>query len=347
MKRVRKILNTGIIGLIILFIPVPSLTALDFSILNRGKTIFQEILIETDQEETNYYYNFGLTGLEPGARHNIHISTTEDLIFCSFYLFGIANENYVIENVAIEEHSVVYILPEHYQEEMDIYNDMDNPDAVYGADFFERTEYAFVDEESPENQFKTEVELFNYTNYRIFRIYCHPVSDFTETGMDPPGDSPGETPFSPEEEINLLEGRVLGPQESLTLELVMDPDVEYEVVLKSADNLEFKKALDGSSDSDFLVFYDSDRVKDWENKSLVFKNSTTEELKEIYIMDQESGNRVEVLDGKILRSQEEIQYLLTADITKADLIIKTASNSKIYIFDWDFSHNPRVEIQDE
>ena len=347
MKRIRKISNSAIIGLIILFMPVPLLKALDFSILNRGKTIFQEILIETDQADTNYYFNFGLTGLEPGARHNIHISTTEDLIFCSFYLFGIANENYVIENVAIEEHSVVYILPEHYKEEMDIYNDMDNPDAVYGADFFERTEYAFVDEESPENQFKTEVELFNYTNHRIFRIYYHPVTvtDTADTGQEFISDS-GEEGY-PSAEVNLLEGAVLGPQESLTLELIMDPDIEYEVVLKSADNLEFKKVLNGSSSSDFLVFYDSDRVKEWENKALVFKNSTAEELKEIYIMDQDSGNRVEVLDGEILRAQEETQYLLTENITKADLIIRTASNSKIYIFDWDFSQNSRVEIQDE
>ena len=149
------------------------------------------------------------------------------------------------------------------------------------------------------------------------------------------------------EQQNLLKGDVLGPQESLTLELVMDPEVNYEILLKSSDNLEFKKNLDGSSENDFLVFYDSDLVKDWENRSLVFINRTTEEIKEIYAIDQENGTRVEVLKGEILGAGEEIEYLLTENIIKADLIIKTASNSKIYIFDWDFSSDSHVEITDE
>ncbi len=333
MIKTNKVLVATVFGLALLFFQKEEIWALDFSILNRGNIIFQEILIETDQADTDYYYNFGITGLEPGARHNIHISTTEELIFCSFYLFGISNENYVIENVAIEEHSIVYILPEHYKEDMDNYHDVDNPDAVYGADFFERTEFAFVDEESPENQFKTELELFNYTNFPIFRIFCRDIhsdnSDIKE-GRD----------------LNLLpEGKVLSPQESLTLELVLEPDITYEMILKSSEDLEFVKQLDSGLDNDFLVFYDSDRVKEWENRPLMFKNSTLEELKEIYLMDQESGNRVEVLNGSILGSGGEKEYLLTENITRADIIIKTASNSKIYIFDWDFSQNSYVEIQ--
>ena len=332
-------LKTGTLtGLLLLFFCTQQLSALDFAILNRGNIIFQEILIKTDQAESDYYFNFGITGLEPGARHNIHISSNDDLLFCSFYLFGISNENYVIENVAIEESSIVYILPEHYQEEIESYYDMDNPDAVYGADLFDRLEYTFVDEENPENQYRTEVEIFNYTNSPIFRVYC-------EETIKPEEKSPVEN--GEDGKDNLLHGRVLEPQGSLTVELVLIPDSEYILEIKSSDNKIFQKVLDSSGDNDFLVFYDSDRLKDWDNLSLTFINETTEELKEINLIDPVSGKRVEILNGQVLEADNKLEYLLTENILVSDIIIKTTSNNKIYLLEWDLSKNQDVQIRNE
>ena len=328
--------NNILIFLFLLLI-VYRVSALDFSILNRGEIIFQEILIETDQEDSNYYFNFGITGLEPGARHNIHISSTEDLIFCSFYLFGISNENYIIENVAIEQNSIVYILPEHYHEAAGIYDDVDNPDAVYGAHLFDRSDYAMLDEESPENQYKTELELFNYTNSTIFRVYCTPLDNAAPEGED--------VELLPPE--NLLGGKVLNPQESISLELVLVPEIRYKLQLKGPENRLFEKELDGSSENDFLVFYDSDIHRDWENIPLSIINNTEEELKEIFLIDQESGKRLEILDGDVLSPESDMEFLLTDRINLCDIIVITASDKKSYIFDWNLKENRTIEIKVE
>ena len=76
---------------IMLFISLP-LFSLDFSILNKGDIIFQEIFIDSGIEQNNYYHNFGVQGLEPGARHNVNIFSTEEILFCSFYLYGISRK---------------------------------------------------------------------------------------------------------------------------------------------------------------------------------------------------------------------------------------------------------------
>ncbi len=337
MYRASRVITRKKIILLFLVLIGIRVSALDFAILNRGEIIFQEILIETDQEDSNYYFNFGITGLEPGARHNIHISSAEDLIFCSFYLFGISNENYIIEDVAIEQNSIVYILPEHYHEASGIYDDVDNPDAVYGAHFFDRSDYAKMDEESPENQYKTELELFNYTNSTIFRVYCIPIDNavagYRDTDVIPPE--------------NLLGGKVLNPQESISLELVLVPDISYKLQLKGPENRLYEKELDGSSENDFLVFYDSDMYRDWENIPLNFINTTEEELKEIFLIDQATGKRLKVLDGKVLSPKSELEFLLTDQINLCDIIVITASDRKNYIFDWNLDENRMIEIKDK
>lgn len=330
-------------ALMVFFLCPFSAASLDFAILNRDEIIFQEILIETNDSENNYYFNFGITGLEPGARHNIHISSTEDMIFCSFYLFGISNENYAIENVAIEQNSIVYILPEHYREEMDVYHDVDNPDVVYGASHFDRSEYFLVDEETPENQYKTELELFNYTNSPIFRIYClkKDISD----SENPENEDEKE---SLEKDLeNLLTTRVLNPQDSVTLELVLIPEESYCLQLRGGDGTQFEKSISASSGNDFLVFYDSDRATAWENRHLQIINNTPEELKEVFLIDQESGRRVELLEGKILEPESGFEYLLEDEMVVCDIVIKTASNRKSYIFDWNILEDQVILISDE
>ncbi|OQY33860.1 MAG: hypothetical protein B6241_06500 [Spirochaetaceae bacterium 4572_59] len=334
MYRTLTVTAGKLFALIVFFLCPFSAFSLDFAILNRDEIIFQEILIETNDSENNYYFNFGITGLEPGARHNIHISSTEDILFCSFYLFGISNENYAIENVAIEQNSIVYILPEHYQEEMDVYHDVDNPDAVYGASHFDRSDYFLVDEETPENQYRTELELFNYTNSSIFRIYCM-NEDVLEAG-------------SYEKDIeNLLDGRVLSPQDSITLELILIPEESYSLQLRGADGVQFEKKISTSSGNDFLVFYDSDRVTAWENRHLQIINNTLEELKEVFLIDRKSGKRVELLEGKILKPESGFEYLLEDQMAICDIVIKTASNRKSYIFDWNILENQVILISDE
>lgn len=331
--------TTGKLFALILFFLCPFFaSSLDFAILNRDEIIFQEILIETNDSENNYYFNFGITGLEPGARHNIHISSTEDILFCSFYLFGISNENYAIENVAIEQNSIVYILPEHYQEEMDVYHDVDNPDAVYGASHFDRSDYFLVDEETPENQYKTELELFNYTNSPIFRIYClkkDPLEEFPEKDKENKNTK------------NLLNGKVLSPQNSITLELILIPEENYSLQLRGADGVQFEKTISASSGNDFLVFYDSDKSTVWENRHLQIINNTLEELKEVFLIDQESGKRVELLEGKILEPESGLEYLLEDQMAICDIVIKTASNRKSYIFDWNILEDQVILISDE
>jgi hypothetical protein len=226
---------------------------------------------------------------------------------------------------------------------MDIYKDMDNPDAVYGALLFDRSQHIPVDEVSPDNQYRMELELFNYTNSPVFRIYCVEISGGSEA-------------IAPEEVINdqieeqhgqenLLKGRVLQPQESITLELTLLPEKEYSLQLKGPENILFEKKLNYSSSSDFLVFYDSDILSDWENLPLEIHNETVDELKEIYLIDQESGKRVEVLQGIIMAPESVHNYLLTEELKICDIIIRTASNQKLYIFDWNLLKNPLIKIE--
>jgi len=311
----------------LLLLQAGPLPALDFSILNKGEIIFQEILIQTDLNVNSYYYNFGMQGLEPGARHNIHLNTTEDLVFCSFYLFGISNESYEIENVAIEQNSIVYILPEHYQDQPENYEGLNVPSAVYGAEFLEKPEIFFLDEESPETQFLRDIEVFNYTNSPIFRIYL-----IRDAG---------------EEIENMLTGDVLLPHDSITLSLPLPPGEEYILRLLSSDDYRFEKRIGSFIENDFLVYYDSDRLREWENIHLLFRNETTEPLSEIFLIDQDTSLRIEVLKSAELQPGEQLDFLLTEDIRLCDIIIRTGSNRKFYILDEDLEATREITIKEQ
>ncbi len=326
-----------------------SLSALDFAILNKGDIIFQEIFIEiggVDNDggpedeaapvdtgiDNNYYHNFGLLGLEPGARHNIHIYAPGDFLICSFYLYGIARESYVIENVAIEENSVVYILPEHYRESPESYSGITDPDAVYGAKSFNREDgpssrrsYWGEDVSSLENQQK--LELFNYTSSPIFRVYMEAEggADFRNTG-------------------DLLKGRVLQAQESRTLAFSVRAGDGSRLRLLGADDAVFIKVIEMPLKADFLVIYDTDRLYSLPERILSFKNSTARDFVEIIVVDQESSKRMELLKGQSLLAGEERKILFKGDFRICDIIARDPEMKKLYLFDRDLSTDCTVEF---
>ncbi|QEN07478.1 hypothetical protein EXM22_05535 [Oceanispirochaeta crateris] len=307
------------------------LFSLDFSILNKGDIIFQEIYIDSGSEQNNYYHNFGVQGLEPGARHNINIYSTEDILFCSFYLYGISQESYIIENVAIEQKSVVYILPEHYREFPDAYPDLTDPDAVYGARPIERDRVFseppdLLNEDSLEPKNLVDIEVFNYTNYPVFRIFLDKNDDSGET--------------------NLLSREVLKPSESLTLHLPLEEEQEYKLKLKSGDGKTFIKALELPMDADFLVFYDSDSVSQFSSVLIELQNDSAEELIEVFLIDQVNAKKKELLNGIIMAPQETREILIQENYSLCDIMAKTAGMKKIYLLDQNILENKKITITD-
>ncbi len=305
------------------------ISALDFAILNKGDIIFQEIFIENPEEGNNYYHNFGIDGLEPGARHNIHLYNSEDILICSFYLYGISQESYIIENVAIEENSIVYILPEHYREDIDSYSDLSDPDAVYGARPFDRESLIPQSPDSlnnDESAVPSSIEIFNYTNSPVFRAYLDR------------GETSGETDY--------LEGRVLLPSESVTLELPLEDETSYTLRLLGADGESFIKPINYPMDADFLVFDDSDGLLDYEPVVIEVENGSSEQIVQLYMVDQESALRIEVLKEEILNPLEKREILLEGEFTVCDIIARTAGKKNIYILDFDLEENKTIIITD-
>ena len=318
--------------ILILLLCIPCIHALDFAILNKGDIIFQEIFIENPEEGNNYYHNFGIDGLEPGARHNIHLYSTKDILICSFYLYGISQESYVIEDVAIEENSIVYILPEHYRENPDSYADIDNPDAVYGARPIDRDSLHPLSEALPPVVIEPvalplkSIEVFNYTNSPVFRAY-----------LDTP-DAPGEEDY--------LKGEVLKPSESLTLELPLEESGSYQLRLVGADSLVFTKGLQLPLEADFVVFDDSDSLKDYDPILIEIENGSHEEIVQLFIVDQETSYRKEILKEKILKPLEKREILLDEDFGICDIIARTAGKKNIYILDHDLNEDSQIIITD-
>ncbi|MDC7232228.1 MAG: hypothetical protein PQJ58_03270, partial [Spirochaetales bacterium] len=265
------------------------MSSLDFSILNKGDIIFQEIYIETEDDGNSYYHNFGVLGLEPGARHNIHIYSPDELLFCSFYLYGISNESYIIENVAIEQGSIVYILPEHYIEFPETYTDLNDPDAVYGAKPYDRTRHfadlpELVNEDSFEPRGMVDVEIFNYTNSPVFRVYLEQDGIALEE--------------------NYLTGGVMLPSESRTLSLPVQEGSTWKIKLAGPEDIVFTKDISSDMEADFLVFYDTDNLSLINNRTVFIQNDTELELTEVYLINQETSTREELLEGEVLRPLE-------------------------------------------
>jgi hypothetical protein len=308
-----------------------SLHSLDFSILNKGKIIFQEIYIDSGEEENNYYHNFGVQGLEPGARHNVNIYSPEEILFCSFYLYGISQESYIIENVAIEQNSIVYILPEHYREFPDEYPDLTDPDAVYGAQPIPRDRMFsdppdLLNEDSLEPQNLVDIEVFNYTNFPVFRIFLDKEK------------VPGTE--------NLLVGEVLQSSESRTLHLPLEEGKTYTLHLKGADGKTFSKTLKVPMDADFLVYYDNDRIKDFSSVIIYLQNKTDEEIIEVFLIDQIKSRKQELLMGDILDPGENREILIQENFSICDIMAKTAGKRKIYLLDHDIISEGTVTISD-
>lgn len=316
--------------ILLLLIPM-GLSSLDFSILNEGDIIFQEIFIETGDEGNSYYHNFGVLGLEPGARHNIHIYNPDEILFCSFYFYGISQESYIIENVAIEQNSIVYILPEHYIEFPDDYSDLTDPDAVYGAQPFERKEHftdppELVNEDSFEPRGLVNMEIFNYTNSPIFRVYLECDGIVLENNY-------------------LLEG-VLLPSESRTLPLPLEENKSYKIKLIGPDDMKFIKVLDTAADADFMVFYDTDHYSVLNSKIIILHNNTDQELAEIYLINQSSSVRFEMLEGNVLMPLENREVMVQGVFEICDLVAFTKERRKIYLFDLDLSLDENLIITD-
>ena len=308
---------------------IQTVVSLDFAILNKGDIIFQEIFIDNPKEGNNYYHNFGIDGLEPGARHNIHLYNTEDILICSFYLYGISQESYIIEDVAIEENSIVYILPEHYRENPDNYSDLDDPDAVYGAKPFDRESLVPQSPDSlnsDESLIASSIEVFNYTNSPVFRAYL----DIEE--------EKGETDY--------LEGQVLTPSESLTMELPLEEGIPYTLRLLGADGESFIKRIKLPLETDFLVFDDSDGLLDYEPVVIEVENGSNEQIVQLYIVDQESALRLELLKEEILEPLEKREILLEGEFKLCDIIARTAGMKNIYILDHNMDESRSVIITD-
>jgi len=295
--------------------------------LNKGDTIFQEIFIDYG-EEHNYYYNFGVLGLEPGARHNINIYSEEEILFCTFYFYGISQESYIIENVAIEQNSIVYILPEHYREFPDEYTDLTDPDAVYGAQPIDRSLMfpKMIDEDSQEARNLVDLEIFNYTNSPVFRVYL----DSKDT----------------EGKENLLNTDVLLPSESITLHLPLDTETSYILKLIGPDENIFTKDISLPLDADFLVFYDSDNINGVVPRTISLENMTDEEITEVYLIDQISSKKMELLKGQVLSPDETREVLILENFEICDIVARTAGKSKIYIFDKDIRSASTIPITD-
>jgi len=308
------------------------LYSLEFSILNKGDTIFQEIYIDYGEARNNYYYNFGVLGLEPGARHTINIYSEDEILFCTFYLYGISQESYIIENVAIEQNSIVYILPEHYREFPDEYRDLTDPDAVYGATPIDRSRGfpsmpEVINEDSIESRNIVDLEIFNYTNSPIFRVYL----DAGKTkGLE-----------------NFLNTDVLLPSESITLHIPLDPGNEYSLRLKSSGESSFIKKISLPLESDFLVFYDSDDVNGTAPRTVSLRNNTAEEITEIFLIDQVSSRKEELLKGDILAPDETREVLVLENFGLCDIVARTAGKGKIYIFDKDIKKDSTIPISDD
>jgi len=308
-----------------------SLYSIEFSIVNKGDTIFQEIYIDYGQEHNNYYYNFGVQGLEPGARHNINIYSNEEILFCTFYLYGISQESYIIENVAIEQNSVVYILPEHYREFPEEYKDLNDPDAVYGAQPIDRNKRQpdlpdLITEDSLESRNIIDVEIFNYTNSPIFRVYLDKES---VKGKE-----------------NLLQKDVLQPSESITLHLPLDPGTSYDLRLMGSEKEIFSKHISLPMDADFLVFYDSDNINGTIPQKISLHNMTNEEITEVYLIDQVSSKKLELLNGKMLAPDETREILVVENYGVCDIVARTAGKRKIYIFDRNIKSDSKINISD-
>lgn len=310
----------GVLYILFLLLTAVNLYSLEFAILNKGEIIFQEIFIETDDERNSYYHNFGVQGLEPGARHNIHIYSTEDFLICSFYLYGISHESYIIEDVAIEQNSIVYILPEHYIEYPDNYSDLTVPDAVYGAQPFSRSDYPIdqsevVTEDSfiPRNQ--VDIEVFNYTNSPVFRVYL---------------EKDGE-----QQEDNYLTGSVLLPSESRTLPLPLDEGGKYRIHLLGPDDIRFTKEISVPLKADFLVFYDTDNLRALESRIITLENGGETGLVELYLIDQESANRQELLEEVPLEPGESREIMIQGEFSFCDIVGMTEDLKRVYLFDLD------------
>lgn len=313
-----------------LLIPM-GLSSLDFSILNKGDIIFQEIFIETEDEGNNYYHNFGVLGLEPGARHNIHIYCPEEILFCSFYFYGISQESYIIENVAIEQSSIVYILPEHYIEFPDTYSDLTDPDAVYGAQPFSREDHfsdppELVNEDSFEPRGLVNMEIFNYTNSPVFRIYLESDGTLLEENYLPEG--------------------VLLPSESRTLSLPLEEGKSYKIYLLGPDDKKFTKVLKTPLEADFMVFYDTDHYTVLNSKIIVLQNETDQELTEIYLIDQSSSERQEILEGEVLMPLESREVMIQGVFEICDMVAFTKERRKIYLFDLDIKKEEDLLIEE-
>lgn len=307
------------------------LSSLDFSILNEGDIIFQEIFIETGNEGNSYYHNFGVLGLEPGARHNIHIYSPDDILFCSFYLYGISQESYIIENVAIEQSSIVYILPEHYIEYPEDYSDLTDPDAVYGAQPFTRKEHfsdppELVNEDSFEPRGLVNMEIFNYTNSPVFRVYLECDGTLLED--------------------NFLSDGVLLPSESRTLPLPLEENKSYKIYLLGPDDMKFTKELNTPLEADFMVFYDTDHYSVLNSQIVNLKNNTNMELMEIYLIDQKTSVRYEMLEGEFLMPLESREIMIQGIFEICDIVAFTKERRKIYLFDLDLSQETDLIIDE-
>ncbi len=321
----------GVLVTVFLLLISANLFSLEFSILNKGDIIFQEIFIETDDVNNSYYHNFGVQGLEPGARHNIHIYSSEDFLICSFYLYGISHESYAIEDVVIEQNSIVYILPEHYIEYPDDYSDLTVPNAVYGAQPFSRNEHPFdAPEVLTEDSFiprnNIDVEIFNYTNSPVFRVYLESGDDLSDE--------------------NYLTGGVLLPSESRTLSLPLESGDLYRIHLLGPDDVKFTKEVTVPLKADFLVFYDTDNLKALETRIVSVENAGEVELVELYLIDQESGNRQELLEDEPLLPGESREVMIQGDFSVCDLVGMTKTLRKIYLFDQDIPKGAPLVISD-
>ena len=318
--------------------------ALDFAILNKGDIIFQEIFIDNPEKGNNYYHNFGVDGLEPGARHNIHLYSAEDILICSFYLYGISQESYIIENVAIEENSIVYILPEHYREDIDNYSDLSDPDAVYGARPFDRDSMLPQSPDSlgdDDSVVLSTIEVFNYTNSPVFRAYIDRGSEKEDLSSDSgeEGDSTGSR-----ERQDYLDGQVLEPSESRTLELPLEENIRYSLQLLGADGESFVKEFTLPMEADFLVFDDSDGLLDYEPVVIEVENGSHEQIVQLLIIDQESALRQELLKENILDPLEKREILLEGEFSICDIIARTAGKKNIYLLDQNLDENRSIVI---
>ena len=240
-------------------------------------------------------------------------------------------ESYIIENVAIEQNSVVYILPEHYREFPENYSDLTDPDAVYGAQLIARDRVFsdppdLMNEDSLEQQNLVDIEVFNYTNFPVFRIF---LDTEHKTG-----------------DVNLLSGEVLLPSDSQTLQLPLEEGQNYTLHLKSGDGNTFSKTMQLPMDADFVVFYDSDSIKKSSSVLIELQNKTAEEIIEVFLIDQFYSKKKELLKGVILKPEETREILVQEDFSLCDIMAKTAGKKKIYIFDHDISEDGKISISD-